>query len=290
MDRGPKIDVHQHAENMTYEADGGPSINPVTGKPSTADSDESLISRTLEEMDRHNIVKSVISSSFENIYRWVDAAPNRFIPSPLVGGNPPQPSVEAIREEYRKGRIRGIGEITTQYSGIPPNDPILEPYWALAEELDAPVFIHLHGAGGFTPTFRSRCGYPLLLEDVLTRHQNLRICVENAGYPFLGEMIALMMMHPTVYADISTHNWIINRHGLYDYLKGLMGGGFTAFKAERGVVYGEPIARRLMFGSDQMVWPETIGLAVDAIDSADFLSGEQKRDIFHDNAVRFLRL
>jgi predicted TIM-barrel fold metal-dependent hydrolase len=61
----------------------------------------------------------------------------------------------------------------------------------------------------------------------------------------------------------------------YRYVRGLVDAG---------------LAKRLMFGSDQMEWPETIGLAVDAIESADFLSAEQKRDIFHNNAVRFLRL
>jgi hypothetical protein len=48
--------------------------------------------------------------------------------------------------------------------------------------------------------------------------------------------------------------------------------------------------KRLMFGSDQMRWPETIGMAVKAIESAPFLTDEQKRDILYNNAVRFLRL
>jgi predicted TIM-barrel fold metal-dependent hydrolase len=45
-----------------------------------------------------------------------------------------------------------------------------------------------------------------------------------------------------------------------------------------------------MFGSDQMYWPEAIGLAVDAVDSATFLTPSEKRDIFHGNAARFFRL
>jgi predicted TIM-barrel fold metal-dependent hydrolase len=45
-----------------------------------------------------------------------------------------------------------------------------------------------------------------------------------------------------------------------------------------------------MFGSDQMVWPEAIPRAIDAIQSAPFLTAAQKRDILHDNAARFLRL
>lgn len=45
-----------------------------------------------------------------------------------------------------------------------------------------------------------------------------------------------------------------------------------------------------MFGSDNMYWPESIRLAVESIESADFLTPEQKLDIFYDNAVKFLRL
>ncbi|OGD25906.1 MAG: hypothetical protein A2Y56_11765 [Candidatus Aminicenantes bacterium RBG_13_63_10] len=45
-----------------------------------------------------------------------------------------------------------------------------------------------------------------------------------------------------------------------------------------------------MFGSDQMDWPDAIGLAVETIEKADFLSTAQKRDIFYNNAARFLRL
>ena len=45
-----------------------------------------------------------------------------------------------------------------------------------------------------------------------------------------------------------------------------------------------------MFGSDQMSWPEAIDTAIEAIDSAPFLSHQQKRDIFYHNAARFLRL
>lgn len=44
-----------------------------------------------------------------------------------------------------------------------------------------------------------------------------------------------------------------------------------------------------MFGSDQMVWPEAIGMAVRGIDSATLLTAEEKRDIFYNNAVRFFR-
>jgi predicted TIM-barrel fold metal-dependent hydrolase len=46
----------------------------------------------------------------------------------------------------------------------------------------------------------------------------------------------------------------------------------------------------LMFGSDQMRWPEMIGEGIEAIEEADFLTAEQKRDILYNNAARFLRM
>ena len=84
-----------------------------------------------------------------------------------------------------------------------------------------------------------------------------------------------MYRYPEVYGDLSTGTWIYPRETFHAYLKGLMDAG---------------LGKRLMFGSDQMQWPEAIDDAVEAIESAPFLTEEQKRDIFYNNAARFLRL
>jgi hypothetical protein len=39
-----------------------------------------------------------------------------------------------------------------------------------------------------------------------------------------------------------------------------------------------------------MVWPDALELAIESIETADFLSEEQKRDIFFENAIGFLQL
>ncbi len=39
-----------------------------------------------------------------------------------------------------------------------------------------------------------------------------------------------------------------------------------------------------------MIWPEAIGIAVEAVQSIPGITASQKRDIFYNNAVRFLRL
>ena len=99
--------------------------------------------------------------------------------------------------------------------------------------------------------------------------------MENSGYPYLSEMIAMMYQYPQLHGDLSTITWIIPRSAFYDYLEGLVRAG---------------LGKRLMFGSDQMLWPEVIGNGIAAIEEAQFLSEEQKRDILYHNAARFLRL
>ncbi|HEU4704187.1 MAG TPA: amidohydrolase family protein, partial [Sphingomicrobium sp.] len=49
-------------------------------------------------------------------------------------------------------------------------------------------------------------------------------------------------------------------------------------------------ANRVMFGSDQMVWPGVIERSIKVIEDAPFLTESQKRDILYNNAARFLRL
>ena len=50
------------------------------------------------------------------------------------------------------------------------------------------------------------------------------------------------------------------------------------------------MGKRILFGSDQMYWPDAIGEAIKSVRTAPFLSEEQKRDILYNNAARFLRL
>ena len=44
------------------------------------------------------------------------------------------------------------------------------------------------------------------------------------------------------------------------------------------------LGKRLIFGTDQVVWPDASGLAIEGIQSASFLREDQKRDIFYNNA------
>jgi predicted TIM-barrel fold metal-dependent hydrolase len=279
QERPPIIDMHLHADLPPHDvAPGVPAVcrpEPCQGTGRATANHAETLKKSLEAMDRYNIVKAFISGLDPVIVQqWVAAAPDRFIAAPFIL-QPGKPDVETLRRAYAAARFAGMGEIATQLTGVPPNDPALEPYFALAEERDLPVLIHTLGIGPYLPGFRSAMGSPLLLEDVLVRHPKLRLFVENAGYPYRDEMIAMMTQYPQLHGDVSTITWVLPRTAFYDYLEALIRAG---------------LGKRVMFGSDQMRWPEKIGEAIEAIEQAPFLTQEQKRDILYHNAVRFLRL
>src|SRR6185436_12156124 len=112
---------------------------------------------TLKAMDSLNVTHAMYIGSFDQLSALPDSS-GRLIPGlffPCAGGRMPNagaqcfpngtndfPDLSWLRAQVTAGRIRVFGEFGPQYLGIPPNDPRLEPYYALAEELDVPVGIH----------------------------------------------------------------------------------------------------------------------------------------------------
>ena len=239
-------------------------------------SDEEVMKRTLAMMERYNVV-GVASGPIEVVRRWHTAAPDRIIPALVSAGEVP---LDSIRAWAADSTIRVLGELMFQYRGLGPTDSVPEAYYALAEQLDLPVGVHVGlgppGAAYLaTPRYRAALSNPLLFEETLLRHPKLRLYVMHAGWPMLDQMIALLYAHPQVYVDVGVISWILPRKEFHTYLRRLVEAGF---------------GQRVMFGSDEMVWPEGLRKAIEGVQSAEFLTQAQKRDIFYNNAARFLRL
>jgi predicted TIM-barrel fold metal-dependent hydrolase len=75
--------------------------------------------------------------------------------------------------------------------------------------------------------------------------------------------------------DVGVICYAFPRKQFYSFLQRLIDAGFE---------------KRIMFGSDEMVWPDAVSAGIDSIESASFLVPEQKRDILYNNAARFLRI
>jgi len=284
---GPIIDMHMHMYQWNKYGDP-PEPNLITGIVPDAKSDDQAIDAYLAEMKRYNIVLAVGSGELDTVSKWLKRAPNRFIggiefpkfTTPVYQRREVWPDANELSALYTSDKLGLVGEISAQYAGAALNDPRLDPYFAMAAKLGVPVSVH----SGFgppmspyrgDPDFRMRYGDPLLLEDVLVKYPHLRVYIAHGGYPFLDHTIALMMQYQQVYVDISAIDWLLTEAEFQHYLQRLV-------QARLG--------KRILFGTDQMIWPDAVGRAIRAVESADFLTKDQKRAIFFDNAVRFLRL
>lgn len=150
----------------------------------------------------------------------------------------------------------------------------------MAERLDIPVGIHVGNGPPGAPyygsgNYRAKMHSALSLEEALIRHPKLRIYAMHAGWPMLDDMLATLYTHPQLYVDLAAICYFVPTKEFYFYLERLVNAGFE---------------KRIMFGSDNMLWPGTIKIGIDNINNAPFLTSEQKRDILFNNAARFLRL
>jgi len=232
-----------------------------------------------------------IASTFD-ITRWdLPDGMIRAIGFPCPGGHVPNggppcfgdarefPDLAELRSHLASGAVQALGEIYTQYYGISPDDSRMDPYYALAEEFDVPVMIHMWhwnqpGGPPCCPDYRISGGDPLDLEKVLTRFPRLRIVVMHAAAPFGRELTILMLRYPNVYADVSGLLLMMGMPPLRELAEGYL--------AELA-----PMHSRLLFGSDNAYMIER---ALASLDQVAAFTEDQKNDILFDNAARFFRI
>ena len=276
---GPIIDVHLHAH--TRESLGQPAPNPATGEMSPRTAEEHR-TRSLEIMKDRNVVLGIVSGpSVDAVEPWDAAAPDRIMKGISVDDPSRFMKPQDLDRLFREKRLDAFGEVAAQYAGYSPSDPAFDAYWAVAAKHGVPVGIHTGGAPPGTPytccpKFRLKLGDPLLLEDLLVKYPKLKVYVMHAGGFFPQNALMLMTMYPHVYVDIGALSWTpIAGDLLEPFLE----------EAKR-----RRMLDRVMFGSDQMGWPEAIALAIDRVNRVGFLTVDDKQDIFYDNAAKFLGL
>ncbi|WP_193163730.1 amidohydrolase family protein [Microbulbifer hainanensis] len=287
-DVGPIIDMHLHA--------GPGKVNSSLYRPEPGESaDDASLRWFQSELDRHNVQLGLVGGPASDALRFQQAAPERLwagIIFPCVSGREPNgwkcfssgkdlPDLAWLRSEVEAGRVRFLGELMNVYAGIPPLAPKMMPYYALAAEYDIPVAVHADKGpppnspvrlGGCCPNFNGDYGNPALYRPLLEKYPNLRLLLMHTiRDDFVTAAIKLMDDYPNVYMDTSPMSKV-PREWVHASLKRMTDAG-----------HGD----RIVFGSDY--WG-SIGTAIEVIEAASFLTDEQKRSIYFDNAAHFLRL
>jgi predicted TIM-barrel fold metal-dependent hydrolase len=161
--------------------------------------------------------------------------------------------------------IRGL-KLYPTYQYFYPNDAMMYPVYAVAQELGLPIMFHT-GSSVFRGS-RLKYGDPLLLDDVAVDFPGLKILLVHGGRGFWYERAAfLARLHENVYLEIS----------------GLPPAKLLTYFPEL-----ERLSNKVVFGSD---WPGMPFIArnVEAIRALDLSEGAKAR-ILGGNAAAILGL
>ena len=273
--------IHSYTESDFGEREPAGDHYGVKGSPNA----EAHRNATFEAFRTFNIVKAVVSGNPESVEEWVKHDEYNRVIRGILMFSPDDYDMDVVRFEQmvKDGKIEIFGEVGPYYGGTTLSDPIWQPYLKICEEYDIPVAVHTGGGdpGGaysWAPKARLALGDPYLIEDVLVNYPNLRIYMMHAGGEDWPEhAIRLMAYYPQLYADVGVMLWVEPNTQRYitEFLKNIKHAGYLD---------------RVMFGSDQMIWPYAIEKSIDFLNSLDFLTEEDKEGIFYSNAARFLRL
>ena len=204
---------------------------------------------------------------------FVKTHPDRFIG--FTGIHPDRGekhNLERVERAVNDFGLKGIK--INPHAGHYPNDERLYPIYEKATELAIPVVFH---TGVKAPTEGTRVKYcqPIFLDDVAVDFPDMTIIIAHAGYPWVEESILVGLYAGNVYADISTLTQI----------EGVMGIDVVLPTLRKLVsAWG---AQRVLFGSDGIFNLED---TISAVNSADFLSDSDKKNILGKNAKEILKL
>lgn len=206
---------------------------------------------------------STIYPNNEDVVEFCQGTP-RLIPfchiNPFLVGRPAQLLERCVKELGFKGL-----KLHPTFNLYYPNDSLIYPVYAKAEELGIPVVIHT-GSSTLAGS-RLKYGDPLCLDDVAVDFPRLRIIQAHGGRGFwYDRALFLTRLHENLYVDVSG----LPPHRLLAYYPDL-----------------EKSADKVLFGSD---WPgPSIKANLEAIRALP-IGENAKEKILGGNAMRILGL
>jgi aminocarboxymuconate-semialdehyde decarboxylase len=235
----------------------------------------------------------------EGLAKWCAAHPDRFVALSSVALQDPEAAAAQLEHAVKELGSRGAS-IGGHVNGEAPSLPKYDPFWAKAEALGVPVFMHpnngsniardraLDGRGDLgnvvgnpleTTVFLSR----MILDGTLDRFPKLKVVAAHAGGylpSYLGRTEVACSVRPGANCA--------NKRLPSAYFKDQILVDSMVFSTEglRHLV-AETGASQVVYGSDMpYVWPDML----DIIAAAPFLSAEQKLAILGGNLVELLKI
>jgi aminocarboxymuconate-semialdehyde decarboxylase len=225
--------------------------------------------------------------------------PDRFVALATVALQYPDMAAEQLRFAIRSLGLRGVA-IAAHVNGDELSDPQYRPFWAAAEELDAPVFVHpqaipelqrrLRGNGGLVnvignPLDTTIALSHLIFEGTLDDFPGLKICAAH-GAGYLGSYAARSDHGCAAAPGADCARPLKKRPS--EYLKQIYADTLVFTSESLRHLVAEIGADRIVLGTDYPYpWSPA---AVDHVLSTTTLSDADRIAILGGNAARLLRI
>lgn len=152
-------------------------------------------------------------------------------------------------------------------------DVCMEPLFELCKEYNRPI---MFDAGlSWEPGAPTKYGHPLALEEAIMNHPDVRMCLAHFAWPWVREMVMLMLKYPNVYTDCSVL-----------YLDSPEESIERLFKVDMGPLWFQrSLSHQVLFGSNTPRFRAfKIRRAIEVLNLPD----DVERNLLGDNARRFL--
>lgn len=274
----PIIDVHIHITKGYLDSEDYNKVDPNI--------DLAKIKWMTQQFDDNNVVLALGGGPMKYAKLWQEKDkrhwsgprfPCNTIREQDIPCDNELPDIKELEKLFKNGTFKHLGETSFHSMGLHPADDRFDAYWALAEKYQIPVSFHAD-RGPFernmeeTPNWNEAYANPLLLLPILEKYPKLKIYLMHYNGSFFQECLEVMKKYPQIYCEITAVSMFAPKHIWEPRVKKLFEEGF---------------GDRLMFGSDYF---GTIRKNIEIIYNIDWLTDEQKRDVYYNNAARFLNL
>lgn len=230
---------------------------------------------------------------------WCGAHPRRFVALSSIALQHPELAAEQLEYAVTELGHRGAS-IGGHVEGEPPTSERFDPFWAKAQALDVPVFMHPNNALNIVRenglagrgNLENIVGNPLettvflthmIFDGTLDRFPDLKLCAAHGG-GYLPSYLG----RTEVACEVRDNANCANRKPPSEYFSRQIFVDSMVFSPEglRHLV-AETGPSQVVYGSDiPFLWPDTI----DLIATASFLSDRDKLAILGGNLIEMLRI
>ncbi len=245
------------------------------------------------------LAHEIIRVQDEGVAEWIARHPDRFVALTSVALQHPELAAEQLEYAVKKLDFRGAS-VGGHVAGETLASAKYDPFWAKAEELDVPVFMHPGGADNVvtetgldgrgdlgniignpleTATFLTR----MIFEGTLDRFPQLKLIgAHGGGYlpSYLGRT--------EVACEVRANADCANKKPPSEYLRDQIFVDSMVF-SEEGLrhLVAEIGASQIVYGTDiPLVWPDTLDLILDST----YFSDAEKEAMIGGNLVRLLKI